>query len=682
MNRRVPGALFAFVLAAVAGREVTAGEGTRPFAIDDLFQIERVSDPQLSPDGKTIAYVVTTTDKAKNSRNSDIWLVPVAGGPPRRLTTSEKADDSPRWSPDGRTIGFTSSRDGSSQVWQIDVAGGEARRITSLSTEAHDVVWSPDGKWLAFTSEVFPEASDEAANKRRLEEAQSSKVKAKLLERLLSRHWDSWKDGRRSHLFVVPAAGGVPRDLTPGDADAPPFGLGGPAAYAFSPDGQELCFERNPDRVEALSTNSELYVVPIAGGEPVKVTANGGADASPLYSPDARFIAYRAQTTPGFEADRWRLMLYDRQARSTRDLTPTFDRSVSAMAWSPDSTRLIASVEDQGHVSAYVIPIDGGAPKAVLTNHSSDSVQITPDQKTLVFTRQSLSAPSEIWRAAADGTAEGPITRTNEARLSQIDMRPAEELWFPGADGVLVHAWLVKPPGFDPSKKYPLLLLIHGGPQGAWNDTFGYRWNPQPFAAAGYVVLLPNPRGSTGFGQEFVNQISGDWGGRCYEDLMRAVDHVLSLGFVDDQRMGAAGASFGGYMVDWILGHTDRFRCLVSHAGVFNLTSMYGVTEELWFPEWEFKGTPWTSPELYEKWSPHRFVKSFKTPTLVTHGELDYRVPIGEGFQLFTSLQRMGVSSKMLYFPDEGHWILKPQNSERWYETVIGWLDSWIKPKS
>ncbi|MBI1854069.1 MAG: S9 family peptidase [Planctomycetes bacterium] len=658
--------------------------GARPFAIDDLFQLQRVGDPQLSPDGKTVAYVVTTTDKAKNSRNSDVWLVPVAGGTPRRLTSSEKADDTPRWSPDGKTIAFVSTRDGSSQIWAIDVTGGEARKVTSIATEASGVAWSPDGKWLAFTSDVYPDCPTEAANKKRLDEVEASKVKARLLDGLLYRHWNAWKDGKRSHVFVVPVAGGAARDLTPGDADAPPFSLGGPAPFAFSPDGQEICFERGPDHEEAVSTNTDLFTVPVNGGEATRVSANGGADASPVYSPDGRFIAYRAQTTPGFEADRWRLMLFDRKAKTAKEvLSSSFDRSVGSITWSPDNARLFLGVEDQGRHVVYSLPTDGStAPTPVLTNHSSDDVEITPDQKTLVFTRQGFNAPVEIWRANADGTNEVALTRTNESLLGQIDMRPAEEVRFPGADGTPVQAWLMKPPSFDPSRKYPLLVLIHGGPQGAWDDAFSYRWNPEPFAAAGYVVLMPNPRGSTGFGQEFTNQISGDWGGRVYEDIMRAVDHVLSLGFVDDQRMGAAGGSYGGYMVNWILGHTDRFKCLLSHAGVFNLTSMYGVTEELWFPEWEFKGRPWTSPELYEKWSPHRFVQNFKTPTLVTHGELDYRVPIGEGFQLFTSLQRMGVKSKMLYFPDEGHWILKPQNSERWYETAIGWFDQWLKPKS
>lgn len=657
----------------------TWAEGPAPLTVDDLLSVRRVSDPQLSPDGRHVAYVVTVIDKDKNTRNSDIWLVPITGGEPKQLTASEKSDDRPRWSPDGRKIAFVSERDGESQIWVIDVGGGEARKITNISTGASGVIWSPDGKSLAFVSDVYPDCPTDECNKKRDEERAKSQVKAKIFDRLLFRHWNAWKEGKRSHLFVVPAEGGEARDLTPGDHDVPPFSLGGPDDYAFSPDGSEICFARKDSKDEALHTNSDLFIVPVAGGEPKRITTNPGADNSPLYSPDGRYIAYRAQLRAGYEADRWRLMLYDRQSGRHLNLTESFDRWVDEFVWSPDSRKIYFTAADQAYSPIYVISIaDGKLQKLIDKSYNSD-IKISPDGKTLVFARQSMSRPVEIYSARSDGSGVAQLTRTNDALLANIKMGQVEYHWYEGAGGAKVQAWIVKPPDFDPAKKYPMLLVIHGGPQSVWPDMFHYRWNAQVFAGAGYVVLLPNPRASPGFGQQFIDEINADWGGKVYEDLMRAVDYAVGLGYVDEERIGAAGGSYGGYMVNWIAGHTDRFKALLSHAGVFNLISMYGATEELWFPEWEFRGTPWTNREVYERWSPHNFVQNFKTPCLVIHGELDFRVPVAEGFQMFTALQRMKVPSKMLYFPDEGHWILKPQNSALWYRTFIEWFDSYLK---
>lgn len=650
-----------------------------PITFDDLIGFGRVADPQVSPDGKWIAYSVTRYDKAKNAGNSDIWVIPASGGDARQLTQSEKRDNNPRWSPDGKNIAFISSRDGAPQIWVIDLSGGEARKLTTISTGADGVVWSRDGKLLAFTSEVFPDCKDDECNKKRNEAAESSKVKAKIIDRLLYRHWDSWKDGKRTHVFILPAEGGTPRDLTPGDYDAPPFSLGGPTDYDFSPDGKEICFARNTDRVEAASTNVDLWIVSTTGGEPVKITPNPAYDGSPLFSPDGRFIAYRAQTRAGFESDKFELTLYDRNAKTSRSVTASLDRSVSSMDWAPDSQSLFFTAEDEGHSAVFHVSAGGGDALRVIENSFNDDVKIAPDGRSLVFTRQSLSTPIEIYRADSDGRNARPASRVNEAALQKIEMGEVQSARFTGAGKTPVQAWLVKPPGFDPSKKWPAIVLIHGGPQSAWNDAFSYRWNMQMFASRGYVILAPNPRGSTGFGQQFTNEISGDWGGKVYEDIMKGVDYLVQLPFVDGGRVAAAGASYGGYMINWIAGHTNRFRCLVSHDGVYNTVSMYGSTEELWFPEWEFKGTPWTNPDLYSRWSPANFVQSFKTPTLIIHGELDYRVPVAEGFQFFTALQRMNVPSKLLYFPDEGHWVLKPQNSELWYKTVLDWIDRYTK---
>lgn len=669
----------ALTLLALLALPRHAAAGGRPFTFDDLMAIRRLGDPQVSPDGRWVAFTVTTIDKAQNTRNTDIWLVPTAGGEPRQLTTHPAADARPRWSPDGRKLAFISTRDGTSQIWVMDVTGGEPERLTRFPTGASGVLWSPDGRHLAFTAEVYPDCPDEACNHQREQERARSPVKARLYIRLLYRHWDTWKDGKRRHLFVIPAAGGTARDLTPGDHDVPPFSLGGPDDYAFSPDGSELCFARKDGRDEAISTNSDLWIVPVRGGEPRRLTTNPAADNSPLYSPDGRYIAYRAQERPGFESDRWRLMLYDRQTGRTRSLTEALDHWVEEFVWAPDSQRLYFTVAEGGAFPIYTVTLATGEIRKLVPTGANEGLQITPDGKTLIFLRHGFSQPAELYRVNVDGSQLAPLTRMNAERLAAIQWGEVRSIWYTGADGARVHGWIITPPGFDPAKAYPMIVLLHGGPQSVWADVFHYRWNAQLFAAAGYVIFMPNPRGSIGFGQKFIDEISGDWGGKVYEDVMRGVDYVIGLGYVDPNRIGAAGGSYGGYLVNWIAGQTDRFRALVSHAGVFNLISMYGSTEELWFPEWEFRGTPWTNKELYERWSPHNFAQNFKTPTLVIHGELDFRVPVSEGLQMFTALQRRNVPSKLLLFPDEGHWILKPQNSELWYRTVIEWFDTYLK---
>jgi dipeptidyl aminopeptidase/acylaminoacyl peptidase len=679
---------------------ITTAQQRRPITFDDLISIKRIGDAQISPDGKQIAYVVAVADKEQNRARRSIWVVSTTGGESRQLITSEKNDDTPRWSRDGRSIAFLSNRAGAPQVFVAAADGSNARQVTKSPEGVAELIWSPDGKFLAFASDVYPDCGSPACTADRAAAAEKSKVKAVVTDRLLFRHWDSFKQGKRSHLFVVPVDGGEPRDLTPGDFDAPPFSLGDPTAFDFSPDGQEIAFSRNTDRVEAISTNNDIFIVPVTGGEPKRITGgNPGSDTTPRYSPDGRWIAYRSQARQGFESDRFRLMVFDRKTAAVRELSTDFDRWVGEIVWAPDSQSIFVGAEDRGRELVALASINGGV-KPLIEKTGSNGLSVSADGKTLAFTRSSLTMPAEVFKANADGTDPAQLTRTNAQLLSGLDLSAVEDFEYDGAKmpvtrkiGRLkvqsdlglgkpsrIHGFILKPPQFSPTRKYPMVLLIHGGPQGAWLDAWGYRWNPQMWAARGYVTVLINPHGSTGYGQAFTEQISSDWGGAVYEDLMKGVDYVIKQGYVDPERLGAAGGSYGGYMVNWILGHTDRFKALVSHAGVYNLVSMYGATEELWFPEWEFRGVPWDRPELYEKWSPHLFAKNFKTPTLVVHGELDYRVPIGEGLQLFTTLQRRGVPSKLLYFPDEGHWISKPQNSELWYKTVLDWFDQWLKP--
>jgi dipeptidyl aminopeptidase/acylaminoacyl peptidase len=677
-------------LALATGLAKQSQQAYKPFTIDDLIQVRRVGDPQLSPDGRWIAYTIADTDKAANRRTTQIYLVSAEGGQPRQLTSEKQSSSSPRWSPDGKRLAFISARDGVPQIWTVEMAEaatGQLKKITSISTGADGPVWSPDGRSIAFTSEIYPECANDDCNRQREQKAAESKVKAKITDRLLYRHWSAWKDGKRTHVFVVAAEGGEARDMTPGDADAPPFSLGGPPNYAFSPDGKELIFARNTDKVEAISTNGDLFIVPVQGGEPRRITGDNSAnDLSPQYSPDGRYIAYRAQEKQGFESDRWRLMLYDRKTGQGHSISESLDASVESFTFTPDGQKLFLTALDRGRQAIYTLALTGGGASKLIGEGSNDDVQVSPDGKTIVFTRHSLTRPIEIFRANADGSGATQVTRTNEAFMADFNLKPAEDVTWDGAAGAKVHGFVVKPANFTPARKWPLIVLIHGGPQGAWNDAWSYRWNPQVFASAGYVVFFPNPRGSTGYGQKFVDEISGDWAGKVYTDIMNGVAHVAAMPFIDRERVGAAGGSYGGYMVNWLEGHNDdprvKFKTFVSHAGLYNLASMYGATEELWFPEWEFKGTPWTNPDMYTKWSPHMYVKNFKTPMLVIHGELDYRVPYTEGLQMFTALQRQSVESKLLIYPDEGHWILKPQNSELWYDTVLEWFDAYLKPKT
>ncbi len=659
----------------------SAADETHPITFDDLISLGRIGDFEVSPDGRWIAFEVTWYDKEENSSNTDIYLVPAVGGEVWRFIRSEGADHSPSWSPDGKHLAFVSDRDGSSQIWIIPSDGGEASRITDIPTGVSGPLWSPDGKRLAFASRVFPECENMSCNEEKLKEHKEGEVKARLIDHLLFRHWNHWREGRWNHLFLTDLEGNEPTEINKGRTDSPPISLGGERDYDFSPDGTELCFAMNPDPMVAISTNNDLYIVPVAGGDPRPITsANLSNDNDPRYSPDGKYILYRAQLRPRFEADRYRLMLYDRRSGETKNLTESFDYSIGRFAWAPDSKTIYFSTDDMGRYSIGRATIRGNDAKLIIRGGFDTRLGVTPDGKHLVFARQSVRRPIDLFRASVKGSDIVQLTDINSEILSGLEMNPVEEFWFEGAESARVHGMIVKPPFFDESKKYPMILLIHGGPQGAFGDDFHFRWNAQMFAAPGYVVAMINPRGSTGYGQEFTDEISGDWGGKVYIDLMNGVDYLLeNYSYIDGDRIAAAGASYGGYMVNWIEGHTDRFKCLVSHAGVYNLASMYGATEELWFPEWEFMGMPWTNRDLYARWSPHNYAADFKTPCLVVHGENDFRVPYGEGLQFFTALQRQGVPSKLLFFPDEDHFVRKPLNAELWWNTLHEWFAEYLE---
>ncbi len=691
-----------------------------PFTFEDMMKLKRVGAPVPSPDGKWVVFDCEDVDLAANTKISHLWIVPASGGDSRRLNPTPNHEERPRFSPDGKKLIWTSKATDPTQIWMCDFdpgAGqlvGKPHQVTSISTGAEGAIWSPDGKNIVFVSAVFPDCKDNACNKQREEEVKKSKVKAKIFTRLFYRHWNAFTEFKRSHLFVIsadavaaglwpapsPSATSSPtvatgerlqeaRDLTPGDHDVPPFSLGGQDMYAISPDGQEVAYTSNIDEVEATSTNNEIFVVPISGGAPSKISTSPGSDTTPLYSPDGKYLAWRSQARAGFEADKWRLFLHDRQKRATAeyhpDLSQHFDLSVGSFAWSADSQAIFAACEEKGMAPIFRLRIDepsiSRVPPDVSISIHADDLALGPNG--LNFTRMSTQAPNEICQMQFSGDEPKieQITHMNDALLSQIDMQPLESFTFKGANNDDVQGFMVKPPGFDPNKKYPLKFLLHGGPQGAWGNSWTYRWNAELFAATGnYVVVMINFHGSTSYGQKFTDSISGDWGGKPYVDLMKGLDYLeKTYPFIDKNREAALGASYGGYMANWLLGHTNRFKCIVSHDGMFNAESAYGTTEELWFANWEFGGPPWKKRDVYRKWSPHEYAQNFKTPTLVVHGQNDYRLDVSQAFDLFTTLQVLKVPSKMLYFPDEGHWVLKPQNSQFWYKTVNEWVDQWCK---
>jgi dipeptidyl aminopeptidase/acylaminoacyl peptidase len=683
MNKmRVRSGLF-LALLTVACSVYAQAPAKHSMSFDDLIKLHRVSGATISQDGKWVAYAVSTPDLDANRGISNIWTISTSGSDPVQVTQGGQ-DNSPAWSPDGKTLAFLSARDGASQVYLLSMEGGEAKKLTTLSTGADLFHWSPDGKSIAFTSSVYPDCKDDACNAKRDEEKEKSKVKARVYDHLLYRHWDHWSEGKRSHLFIIAADGSAAaKDLTAGaDYDVPPEERSGPGDFNFSPDGQEICYTAVTDKVEAISTNGDLLLVPVTGGESKRITTQAGFDGNPVYSPDGRYIAYHAQLTPGYEADKWRVMLYDRKAGKSENLSESFDRSATDLAWSPDSKTIYFLAENETLQPVYAMePRAGATPRKVLEGFNAD-FSFSNDGKTLLTTRTSLTMPSEIFVSSADGTALKQLTHTNDAALSHVEMNEPESFWFEGAEGTKVEALVVRPPQFTATQKYPVLVLLHGGPQTMWSNAWGYRWNAEVFSGAGYVTLMINRRGSTGFGQKFTDQITSDWGGKAYVDVMKGIDAALAkYPFMDKTRMAAAGGSYGGYMADWIATHTDRFKAIISHAGVYDKVSMY-ATEELWFEEHDMQGTPWTAPENYKKWAPSTYagdLGKYKTPTLVIAGERDYRVPYTQSLEFFSALQRQGVPSKLVVFPDEGHWILKPQNAQLWYKTFLDWLATYVK---
>ena len=655
----------------------------RPMRVEDMHTLSRVGGPRVSPDGKWVAFTVTRSDVTKNRMVTNIWMVATGGGNPHQLTFGDQGSNADvRWSPDSRALYFVSTRvDDKRQIFRLSLSGGDAQQITKLPTGVDAYLLSSDGRTILVTASAFRDCADMACNEKAEKARKENPVKSRLITQIPFRRWDEWVDGRFNHIFAVPADGGEARDLTPGNADSPIWTEDGAEEVAISPDDREICFSKYTEN-EALTGNSDLYVMPASGGTPKAITTNKAFDATPVYSPDGRYIAYRATLRPMQESDLVRLFVYDRQTRQTKNVFEAVDRSIDSYVWSPDSRALFITYEDRGQEPLTRLDLQTMKTTPLVTDGVVGDVEISKDGTFVVFSRNDFRHPKELFRLDLSASSAAPLalTKMNESALKDIELGEASSFSFAGWNGEMVQAWQVKPPAFDPVKKYPLLLLMHGGPENSWANQFHYRWNAQLFAAAGYVVILPNFHGSSGFGLRFQDSIKRQWGGAPYDDQMKAVDVAMTWPYVDATRLLAAGASYGGYMANWVEGHTDRFRAIVSHDGLYDLETMSYSTDFVGGLKQEFGGTPWDNPQALIEQAPVTYAKNFKTPMLVIHGGRDYRVDPSQGLAMFQVLQAMQVPSKLLFFDDENHWVLKPADNILWYHTVLDWLEEWAKP--
>ncbi|MFH1943422.1 MAG: S9 family peptidase [bacterium] len=675
--------IFVLLIVIFVSWGTAVPQETHPFSVHDMLAMDRIGDPQVSPDGQWIVFVLRTTDLEANRGRTDLWLVGSDGKNLRRLTTHSASDFNPRWSKCGKKIWFLSMRSGSSQVWRISVDGGEAEQITNVPLDVGNLLVSPNGGMIAFTMEVFPDKSCPKCTKETLDEIAARKASGRIYEKVFIRHWDTWKDGRRSHLFAMNCKDKKPIKLMVGmDADTPSKPFGGPEEITFTPDGRGLVFTaRDAGREEPWSTDFDLYYVPVDGSAKPKCLTeeNEAWDTSPAFSPDGKTLAYLAMSRPRYEADRFRIVLRSWPDGVERIITGDWDRSSGPVVWSSDSKTIYAIAPNLGQNSLFAIDVKSGKVGTVIEEGFVGSVAVAG--KRLVFGMDHLKSPVELYSIKPDGKDVRPITEINAKKTEAARMGDFEQFTFEGWNDEEVYCMIVKPVDFNPGGKYPVAFLIHGGPQGSFGNHFHYRWNPQAYTGAGYAVVMVDFHGSVGYGQAFCDAIRGDWGGKPLVDLQKGLAAALmKYPWMDGDRVAALGASFGGYMINWIAGNwTDRFRCLVNHDGNLDERMAYFDTEELWFPEWDHEGTPWTNPAGYEKHNPVNFVKNWKTPMLVVQGALDFRISEAQGMSTFNALQRLGIPSKFLYFPDENHWVLQPHNSIQWHETVVDWLDEWCK---
>ena len=664
------------VLAVFLLSSGTAFSQKRAFTIADLYQIHYPGAPVVSPDGLHVALTVTDYDLPKGKSATAIYVMDPDGQNRKQITDNDKNNYSPFWTSDSKSLYYVSTKTGTSQIFRYSFADEKSEQITDFSMGVTAPVLSPNDQLIAFSSEVYPECgANSECNAKTDSLAVKGPVQAYVADHLLFRHWTDYAAGRYSHILIFNTTTKTYTDVTPDKYISPAFMLGGGVGYNFSPDSKELCYVSKHVEHPEASTNADLFRIPVTGGETVNITKENEAwDGWPVYSPDGKYIAYRKQLISGYESDLFRLALYDRQTGKSRTITENFDNWIDDFKWSADSRSICFLAEERGYQPVYRIDLHSGKISPVTGEKSVFSFDL--DQKGyLYYTANSVGMPSELYRAKLNGGPVSQLTSLNRELENTVDIRPADTMWVAGAGNRKVELFIVKPHDFDPGKKYPLILNVHGGPQGQWMDSFRGDW--QVYPGAGYVVAYANPHGSTGYGQDYTREISGDWGGQVFEDLMKVTNVLAQLSYVDSTRMGAMGWSYGGYMMDWFQGHTKRFKCLASMMGVYDLRSMWGSTEELWFPNFDLKGQPWNS-DLYSKFSPSFYAKDFATPTLVITGQLDFRVPYTQSIQYFTTLQTLDIPSRLIILKNDGHWPNMVKSMPLYYDAHLDWFHKYL----
>lgn len=671
---------FLIALVMLTSFSLEAKRGKRALDIDTFVELDWIGDINISPNGKWGAYVVTKKNIEDNSTTRNIWLFSVRTGNKKQMTFRDRSDSSPRWSPDNKTLGFLSDRSKSQQIWVMDIKGGEARKLTDWTAGIDDFTFSPDGEKILFTSTVYKGCSTDKCVKKKEKELEDQKHKIRVITEPIYRHGKTWFSGKISRLFEMDITSKKVRPISKEGLSVPPIGLSGYKDFTYSPDGSEIAFVTNTDEDLSRSTNNDIFVYDVKSGKTSKISESLSNDNTPVYSPDGKYIAFLTQETPGFESDKTNLAVYDRESKDITVLTEDLDRSSSEFVWTPDTKGLFFCAYDMGYREIYSVSLKHKKPKKVTYKTYNKDIHFAYGGRYLVMIRESFQSPPQIYSKDMKSGEVSKLIAHNEKALRNIKMGESQEFSFKSKDGTTIHGFFVFPPFFNAKKKYPWLLLIHGGPQGVWSTKFHPRWNNQLFAAPGYVTAAINFRGSISYGQDFTNRISKDWVGKPVEDILTGIDYLLKNNrFLSNKDYCAAGGSFGGFMVNWLEGQTDQFKCMISHAGDSDQISAFGTTEEKWFPEWEIPKTPYDNFEAYKKTSPILQAKNFKTPLLILHGEQDFRVPIEQAMEMYSAAKWADIDVKMVLFPDEGHWIWKPRNAKFWWKSIHDWMAKYLK---